>query len=102
MGTCTWGTCPPPVASSRELCHHGRTVRSLQAPLPYVDHFGLSAAELRLILGDALSSGGEFAEIFMERRAYDFIHMEEDIIKETAEAVSLGLGVRVLRGDRTG
>jgi len=77
-------------------------VRSLQAPLPYVDHFGLSASELRLILGDALSSGGEFAEIFMERRAYDFIHMEEDIIKETAEAVSLGLGVRVLRGDRTG
>jgi len=84
------------------LCHHGRIVKSPQAPLPYVDHFGLSAAELRLILGDALSSGGEFAEIFMERRAYDFIHMEEDIIKETAEAVSLGLGVRVLRGDRTG
>ncbi len=74
----------------------------MNTPLPYVDHFGLSAADLRRILEDALSSGGEFAEIFMERRAYDFIHMEEDIIKETAEAVSLGLGVRVLRGGRTG
>jgi TldD protein len=71
-------------------------------PLPYVDHFGLTAADLRAVLGVALSSGGDFAEIFMEHRAYDFINMEEDIIKETAEAVSLGLGIRVIRGDRTG
>jgi TldD protein len=71
-------------------------------PLPYVDHFGLSAADLRSVLGLALSSGGDFAEIFMEHRTYDFINMEEDIIKETAEAVSLGLGIRVIRGDRTG
>ena len=68
----------------------------------YVDHFGLSAADLRAVLGLALSSGGDFAEIFMEHRTYDFINMEEDIIKETAEAVSLGLGIRVIRGDRTG
>jgi TldD protein len=70
--------------------------------LEYVDHFGLSPADLRAVLGLALSSGGDFAEIFMEHRAYDFINMEEDIIKETAEAVSLGLGVRVIKGDRTG
>jgi TldD protein len=38
----------------------------------------------------------------MEYRTYDFINMEEDIIKETAEAVSLGLGIRVICGDRTG
>lgn len=71
-------------------------------PVPYVDHFGLSAADLRGVLGLALSSGGEFAEIYMEYRTYDFINMEEDIIKETAEAVSLGMGIRVIRGDRTG
>ncbi|MCX6572810.1 MAG: TldD/PmbA family protein [Candidatus Aminicenantes bacterium] len=70
--------------------------------LSYVDHFGLSAADLRSVLGLALSSGGDFAEIFMEHRTYDFINMEEDIIKETAEAVSLGMGIRVIRGDRTG
>jgi len=71
-------------------------------PLPYVDHFGLSAADLRRVLGAALSSGGDFAEIFMEHRTYDFITMEEDIVKETAEAVSLGMGIRIIRGDRTG
>ena len=76
--------------------------RAADDPLPYVNHFGLSPADLRGILEAALSSGGDFAEIFMEYRTYDFINMEEDIIKETAEAVSLGLGIRVIRGDRTG
>jgi len=70
--------------------------------LDYIDHFGFSPADLRGVLGLALSSGGEFAEIFMEHRTFDFITMEEDIIKETAEAVSLGMGIRVIKGDRTG
>jgi TldD protein len=74
----------------------------MSVPLAYVDHFGLSPADLRAVLGVALSSGGDFAEIFMEHRTYDFIDMEEDIIKETAEAVGLGLGIRVIKGDRTG
>ncbi len=71
-------------------------------PLPYVDQFGLSPADLRSVLAVALSSGGDFAEIFMEHRSYNVINMEEDIIKETAEAISLGLGIRVISGDRTG
>jgi TldD protein len=79
------------------MCHHGRAVK-----LEYVDHFGLAPADLRSVLALALSSGGDFAEIFMEYRTYDFINMEEDLIKETAEAVSLGMGIRVVRGDRTG
>lgn len=66
------------------------------------DPFGLSPADLRAALEAALSSGGDFAEVFLEHRTYDLINMEEDIVKETAESVSLGLGVRVLKGDRTG
>ena len=104
------GVNSPRFASPPELCHHGRNVKERKdspvraegTPLPYVDHFGLSPADLRAVLGAAISSGGEFAEIFMEHRSYDFVNMEEDIIKETAEAVSLGMGIRVIRGDRTG
>ena len=92
-----------------ELCHHAGALGESDNvppvvryggrdnhPLPYVDHFGLSPADLRSVLGLALASGGDFAEIFMEYRTYDFINMEEDIIKETAEAVSIGLGIRVI------
>ena len=75
---------------------------SPSTPLPYVDHFHLDPTDLRKVLALALSSGGRFAEIYMEHRSYDFVNMEEDIIKETAESVSLGLGIRVLSGDKTG
>jgi len=91
---------PGAFAWGGRLCHDGNALT--QSPLPYVDHFGLSAADLRSILQIALSTGGDFAEIYMEHWLYHFINMEEDIIKETAESISLGLGIRVIRGDRTG
>jgi len=70
--------------------------------LPYLDHFGLAAPDFRRLLGLALDSGGDFAEIFCEYRTFAFILMEEDIIKETAETISLGLGIRVPNGEMTG
>ena len=71
-------------------------------PLPYRDHFGLAPEDLRKTLGVALSRGGDFADIYLEYRRYSSILMEEDIIKETAESIVLGMGIRVLKGDQTG
>jgi len=50
----------------------------------------------------ALSRGGDFAEIFLEHRTFSLINMEEDIIKDTSESISLGLGIRVNSGEKTG
>ncbi len=72
------------------------------SPLPYRDHFGLDSEDLRKVLGFALSRGGDFADIYLEYRRYSSILMEEDIIKETAESIVLGAGIRVIRGDQTG
>ncbi len=71
-------------------------------PIVFEDHFQVSRKDLHNILEIALSSGGEFAEIFLEYRAYNFINMEEDIIKETAESIDVGMGIRVLSGEKTG
>jgi TldD protein len=70
--------------------------------IAFEDHFHLSKTELEKILDTALSKGGDFAELYLEYRVYSFINMEEDIIKETAESISLGLGIRVLSGEMTG
>ncbi len=70
--------------------------------LPYIDHFRLSDEDLRTTLVFALSKGGDFAEVFLEYRAYDYILMEDDIVKETAESVGIGMGIRVLAGEQTG
>lgn len=70
--------------------------------LPYVDRFGLSDADIRRLLRLALASGGDFAEVFCEHRSSSFVLMEDDIIKETAETISLGVGIRTLKGEATG
>jgi TldD protein len=70
--------------------------------LPYEDHFKITKEDLQKILKIALSRGGDFSEIFLEYRGYSFINMEEDIIKETAESISVGMGIRVLAGEKTG
>jgi len=67
-----------------------------------INHLGLDDQDYQKILGIALSQGGDFAEIYCEYRLHSFINMEEDIIKETAESISLGLGIRVISGEITG
>ncbi len=70
--------------------------------IAFEDHTGISEAAKKRILAMALSRGGDFAEIYAEYRLYTSIYMEEDIIKETAETISLGVGIRVLAGEKTG
>jgi len=70
--------------------------------VPFEDHFRLSRDDIQRILGIAQSSGGRFAEVYLEYRVFNSIVMEEDIIKETAESISLGLGVRVIAEEKTG
>jgi TldD protein len=70
--------------------------------IPLKPPFRLTEGEQKKILELALSRGGDFAEIFAEYRLFSFINMEEEIIKETAESVSLGLGIRVISGEKTG
>lgn len=62
----------------------------------------LSISNLKKLLTLALSQGGNFADIFLEYRTSLSILMEEDIIKESSENVTLGLGIRVISKDRTG
>ncbi len=70
--------------------------------IAFEDHFNLTEPELQNIISFALSRGGDFAELYLEYRVYNFVNMEEDILKETAESISLGLGIRVIAGEKTG
>jgi len=62
----------------------------------------ISVEEFQKILDVALSRGGDFSEIYLEYTTHNSILMEEDLIKETSESIGLGLGIRVISGDRTG
>ena len=54
------------------------------------------------LLGVALSKGGDYADLFFEYRAAGGFVFDEGILKTATRGVSMGLGVRVQKGDATG
>src|SRR5207237_3519767 len=54
------------------------------------------------LLDIALSDGGEYADLYFEYRASGGFSYEEGILKSANRGVTMGLGVRVQKGDATG
>jgi TldD protein len=68
----------------------------------FVSRFNLSRADLENYLAEALSQGGDYADLYFEYLLTSSIGIDEEIVKSAAQGVSLGVGVRVLSGQRTG
>ena len=62
----------------------------------------IDAATCEKLLAAALANGGDYADLFFEYRAGGGLSFDEGILKSASRGVSLGLGVRVQRGDATG
>jgi TldD protein len=54
------------------------------------------------LLSLALAKGGDYADLFFEYRAAGGFVFDEGILKSASRGVSMGLGVRVMKGDATG
>lgn len=68
----------------------------------FEQRFGVPRETMKKILGIALSKGGDFSELFFEYKISNSVRMEEGIIKDSSEEISLGVGIRVLKHDQTG
>src|SRR5215510_14216913 len=64
--------------------------------------YNLTVADLETYLGEALSRGGDYADLYFEYRINHSIVLEEQIIKSATKGVNLGVGVRVISGEKTG
>ena len=53
-------------------------------------------------LAEALSRGGDYADLYFEYLATTSISIDESIVKSATQGVSMGVGIRVLAGERTG
>lgn len=51
------------------------------------------------VLGAALSSNGDFAEIFVEKKENNFISMSNNIIDKTVSGIDSGVGIRIFYND---
>jgi TldD protein len=68
----------------------------------FLTHLGLTERLLERCLGEALSAGGEFADLYFESVTSTSLGMDEGIVKTAAQGISVGCGIRVLSGERTG
>jgi len=61
----------------------------------------LSKQELGEILAAALSQGGDFADIFLERKETNAVGLEADKVERVVSGLDAGAGVRVIFGENT-
>ena len=64
--------------------------------------FGITERDLETYLSDALAAGGDYADLYFEYLATSNLSIDESIVKSAVQGVSLGVGVRVIVGERTG
>ena len=82
-----------------------RTVSQQSEPGVVVGHFAAFGVDERLIretLATALSSGGDFADLFFQHRVSSSLALEDGSVNRGSTSVELGVGVRVVKGDQTG
>src|SRR5882757_5496437 len=70
--------------------------------LHFFQRFGLTGRLIERCLGEALSAGGDFADLYFESIASTSISVDESLVKSASQGVSAGCGIRVCSGDRTG
>jgi TldD protein len=73
-----------------------------KAPFAPGGQSAIDEATLRRLLSLALETGGDYADLFFEYRAAGGLVFDDGILKSASRGVSMGLGVRVQRGDSTG
>jgi TldD protein len=68
----------------------------------FFDTFGITERLLERCLGEALSAGGDYADLYFESIASTSIGLDESLVKSANQGLSAGCGVRVVAGERTG
>jgi TldD protein len=68
----------------------------------FAKKFNLTTRDLENYLAEARSQGGDYADLYFEYIATSVISIDEGIVKSASQGVSLGVGVRVIAGERTG
>src|SRR5215831_1910408 len=68
----------------------------------FFEKYNLAISDVEAYLNEALSRGGNYADLYFEYRVNHSIVVEEQIVKSATKGVNLGVGVRVISGEKTG
>src|SRR3954468_11474627 len=68
----------------------------------FASRFNITKRDLEEYLGEALSQGGNYADLYFEYLVTSSIGIDESMVKSAAQGVSMGVVVRVIAGEGTG
>jgi len=73
-----------------------------QSSKTFLEPGGLSFSDLEHLLGDALSTGGDFADLYFQSSRLESWVLENQQVKSGSHSIDRGVGVRVNQGEKTG
>src|SRR6266540_3463867 len=68
----------------------------------FTGKFNITISDIESLLGVAMSRGGDYADLYFEYATLNSLNLEEQIVKSANRAARLGVGVRVISGEKTG
>src|SRR3954462_11736822 len=68
----------------------------------FFQKLGLTNRDLQRYLAEALSAGGDYADLYFEYHTSSALSLDESLVKSATQGISAGCGVRVISGERTG
>jgi TldD protein len=68
----------------------------------FAARFNITKQDLQKYLSEALSQAGDYADLYFEYLLTSSISIDESMVKSAAQGVSMGVGIRVIAGERTG
>ena len=68
----------------------------------FESEFGITESQCRKVLAEALSKGGDFADLYFEHTINNNVALEDGKVNRAYCEVSLGVGIRTVKGDQVG
>ncbi|MBQ0006367.1 MAG: TldD/PmbA family protein [Alistipes sp.] len=68
----------------------------------FIKLFNTSKEDIDKVITAALSSGGDFADIFFEHTAVNSLVLRDCQVNAVSSDIDYGVGIRVVKGDKTG
>jgi TldD protein len=64
--------------------------------------FGITDAICRKLLAEAMSKGGDFADLYFEHTLSNWVILQDGQVNQAYGNVDLGIGIRTVKGDQVG
>lgn len=71
-------------------------------PAYFEQEFGITDSLCQKVLAEALSRGGDFADLYFEHTISNWLVLEDGKVSRAYSDVALGVGIRTVKGDQVG